>query len=106
VTVSSFQAAKIELIRLTGLPRDALHIYVGMAVFIAVALIFRRSLRDPRPIAAVLLVAIAGEVWDLVDRSRSGYPPAVAGGWHDLWNTLFWPSVLFLLARYTSLLRR
>ena len=45
--MTGFQAAKIELIKLTGLPRDALHIYVGMAVFLAVALIFKRPLRDP-----------------------------------------------------------
>jgi hypothetical protein len=104
--VTGFQAAKIELIRLTGLPRDALHIYVGMAVFLGVALIFRRPLRDPRPIAAVLLVALAGEAWDLIDRSRLGRPASLASGWHDVWNTMLWPTALFLLARYTKLLRR
>jgi hypothetical protein len=104
--VTGFQAAKLEMVRLTSLPRDALHIYVGMAVFLAVALIFRRSLRDPRPIAAVLLVAIAGEIWDLIDRSRTGFPPAWSNSWHDLWNTMLWPAVIFLLARYTALLRR
>ena len=65
--MSDFQAAKIFLIHLTGLPRDALHIYVGLAVMLGVAAFAGRSLRDPRPIAAVLLVALAGEVWDLFD---------------------------------------
>jgi hypothetical protein len=104
--VSSFQSAKIFFIHLTGLPRDALHIYVGLAVMLGVALLSGRSLRDPRPIAAVLLVALAGEIWDLLDTSRAGKPLVFGKSWHDLWNTLFWPAVLFLLARYTRLLRR
>ena len=104
--MSQFQSAKLWLIHLTGMPRDALHIYVGLAVFLGVALIFRRPLRDPRPIAAVLLVAIAGEIWDTMDRATAGRPPAWGAGWHDLWNTLFWPTILFLLARFTKLLRR
>jgi hypothetical protein len=104
--VSGFQRAKIFVIHLTGLPRDALHIYVGLAVMLGIALLFGRSLRDPRPIAAVLLVAIAGELWDLLDTSNAGKPLGWGKSWHDLWNTLFWPSLLFLLARYTRVLRR
>jgi hypothetical protein len=104
--VSDFQRAKIFFIHLTGLPRDALHIYVGLAVMLGVALLSGRSLRDPRPIAAVLLVALAGEIWDLLDTSRAGKALVFGKSWHDLWNTLFWPAVLFLLARYTRLLRR
>ena len=104
--MTGFQAAKLQLVQLSGLSRDALHIYVGMAVFLGVVLIFRRPLRDPRPIAAVLLVAVGGELWDLIDRSRTAHPPAWDNSWHDLWNTLLWPSLLFLLARYTPVLRR
>jgi cell shape-determining protein MreD len=33
-------------------------------------------------------------------------PLAWGKSWHDLWNTLFWPSVLVLLARHTRALKR
>ena len=104
--MSDFQLGKIFLIHLTGLPRDALHIYVGLFVLLITAIVSRRSLRDPLPILAVVLVAVAGELWDLLDTFRAGKPLAWGKSWHDLWNTMLWPTVLFLLARFTRVLRR
>ena len=104
--MSGFQQAKIWLADWAGLPKDALHIYVGLTVFLLAAALLRRPLRDWRPLAAVLLVALAGEAWDLIDTRRAGAAAAWARSWHDVWNTCFWPVVLFLLARYTRLLRR
>ena len=88
-----------------GLPRDALHIYVGLAVFLLAAALLRRPLRDWRPLAAVVLAALAGEAWDWFDFWRVGAAPVWASHWHDLWNTCFWPTILFLIARYTRLMR-
>lgn len=104
--MSSFQQAKIALVQLFGLPKDALHIYVGLAVFLASAALFRRPLGSWLPIAAVVVAAAAGEAWDLIDTSASGARPHWDRNWHDVWNTCFWPAVLFLLARYTRLLSR
>lgn len=104
--MSSFQSFKLSLIDLVGLSRDALHIYVGLAVFLGAAILFRRPMSDWRPLAAVFLVAVAGEIWDLVERLAPGDAPFWAGNWHDLWNTMFWPVMLFLLARAPRLLKR
>ena len=104
--MSGFQQAKIWLADWAGLPKDALHIYVGLTVFLLAAALLRRPLSDWRPLAAVLLAALAGEAWDLIDTKRAGAAPAWARSWHDVWNTCFWPAVLFLLARYTRLLSR
>ena len=104
--MSFFQSIKIWIIHAVGLPRDALHIYVGLSVFLVFAGLFRISLRDWRPIAAVLVVALAGEVWDLSDEYRLGQTFALLKSWHDIWNTMFWPLVLFALARFTRILKR
>ena len=104
--MSPFQSAKVWLIELLGLSRDALHIYVGLTVFLLVALVFRLPLRDWRPLAAVFLVAVAGEIWDLFERLRPDQEPFWASNWHDIWNTMFWPLVLFILARMPKLLKR
>ena len=104
--MSDFQELKIWLTQVMGLPKDALHIYVGMAVFLLVAIVLRRPLRSLVPIGAVLAAALAGEVWDSYDTWDAGQRLRWDRSWHDIWNTCFWPFVLFLLARYTNLLRR
>ena len=104
--MSDFQLFKIGLTQTLGLPKDALHIYAGLAVFLLAAILFRRPLRGPLPIAAVLLVALAGEAWDMFDTHAAGQRIAWASSWHDIWNTSFWPAVLFLLARFTRVLKR
>jgi cell shape-determining protein MreD len=104
--MSTFQSIKLYLIDLVGLSRDALHVYVGLAVFLVAAILMRRPMSDWRPLAAVFLVAIAGETWDLIERLAPGQAPFWAGNWHDLWNTMFWPLALFLLARAPKLLKR
>lgn len=104
--MSSLQAGKLWLIDLTGLAKDALHIYVGLLVFLLAAVVFRWPLGTWRPWLAVLAVTIAGEIWDIADRARLALDQNAMGNWKDVWNTLFWPTVLTLLARYSRVLRR
>lgn len=101
--MSALQAAKLWLIGLTGLGKDALHIYVGLALFLGSAVLFKWSLASWKPWAIVLAAALLGEAWDIRDRIASDMALDLAGDWHDIWNTLFWPSVLVLLARYGGL---
>ena len=104
--MSPLQSAKIVALDFAGLGKDALHVYVGLGVMFAVAIAFRLSLKDPRPLAAVLLAALAGEVWDVIDTHGANLRPIWSGNAKDVWNTMFWPTALFLLARYTRVLKR
>ena len=104
--MSDFQHLKLWLSQLVGLPKDALHIYVGLAVFLLAAILFRQPLRGRFPIAAVVGAALAGEAWDIFETHAAGQRIAWANSWHDVWNTSFWPAVLFLLARFTRVLKR
>ena len=101
--MSWLQETKLLLMGSTGLSKDALHVYVGMGVFL-LALTRWRVGRFP-PLLVVLAVALAGEVWDLVDNIRTNVSMQWAGHWKDMWNTLFWPAMLTGLARWTRLLR-
>ncbi len=101
-----FQTVKQFLVDLTDLSKDALHIHVGLTVMLAVMILFRKSLSDWRPIAAVAVASIAGELWDLVDAINQGDPIEWKANWRDIKNTVFWPAVLFLLARFTRVLKR
>lgn len=104
--MSDFQSVKIFVLQATDLGKDALHVYVGMAVFLLVAILLRRSLSDWRPIAAVVFAAFAGEIWDVIDTYSHGGTPTFAANWKDVWNTMFWPTILFGLARFTRILKR
>ena len=104
--MSFFQETKLLLVEATNLRKDALHIYVGLGVMLLAAILLRRSLKDWRPLAAAALAAVAGEVWDVIDTLSHGGTPRWSLNWKDVWNTLFWPTVLFVLARFTSVLRR
>ena len=104
--MSLLQTGKIAVMELTSLGKDALHVYVGLAVMLAVAILLKRSLSDWRPIVAVAFASIAGELWDLVDTFSHGGTPRWSGNWKDIWNTMFWPLILFLLARFTRVLKR
>jgi hypothetical protein len=104
--VSVLQSAKLVLMELTNLGKDALHIYVGMGVMLVVAIGFKRSLSDWRPLAAVALASVAGEIWDVIDTFSHGGRPRWDANWKDIWNTMFWPTVLFGLARFTRVLKR
>ncbi|RJF90655.1 hypothetical protein [Sphingomonas cavernae] len=104
--MSPLQQAKLFIVMHFDLAKDALHIYVGLAVFFSVAAIFRVSLKDWRPLLAVLIVALAGELWDIVDTLGEGRSPEWSANWKDVWNTMFWPAAIMLIARHTRLLKR
>jgi len=99
---SWYQAAKLVLESTLGLSRDALHVHVGLAVFIVAALILRKPPHSSIPLAAVFLAAVMGEGLDMRDDLRS------LGYWRwkdsvgDVANTVFWPLVLWALARWRA----
>ena len=59
-------AAKLWLVDVTGLEKDALHIYAGVAAQLLAAPFFARRLASPWPLLAVLLLTLANEAYDLV----------------------------------------
>jgi hypothetical protein len=103
------QAGKLVLLDGTGLSKDALHVHIGLAVFVASLVAGRWRSRGRwrgdwrmgnwRPLAVVVVVAMAGEIWDLVDNVRTDVPMQWAGHWKDIWNTALWPALLTLFAR-------
>jgi hypothetical protein len=104
--VSVLQSAKLLLMEASNLSKDALHVYVGLAVMLIVVIAFKRSLGDWRPLAAVAFASVAGEVWDVIDTFSHGGSPRWQANWKDIWNTMFWPTILFGLARFTKVLKR
>ncbi|CAN5478581.1 hypothetical protein BH09PSE4_BH09PSE4_04170 [soil metagenome] len=103
--MSGLQTVKFWLVHHVGLAKDALHIYVALILFLGSAMLFKWGLKSWKPWAVVLAAALLGEAWDVRDTIAYGQPVHLWANWHDIWNTMFWPSVLMLLARYSALFR-
>jgi hypothetical protein len=100
VDTSFVQSVKLSVISAIGLSKDALHISVGLGVFLFVVILLRRPMHSPWPILAVVMVAAAGETLDAVDDVYSFGYWRWAASLHDLVVTAFWPAVMALLARF------
>ena len=103
--MTGLQSAKTAVMRAVDLERDALHIYVGLALFLGAALLRRWPVTSWKPLAVVLVVTIIGEVWDWRDAVADERRIPLAWQWHDVWNTMFWPLVLVVLARTTRVFK-
>lgn len=93
-----FLAAKMQIIADTGLAKDALHVHIGLAAFILVRLVWRG--RWGWVIAWIVALAgtLAGEYLDMVGEQLRGSQPIPDNAhWHDIWNTMLWPTVLLLI---------
>lgn len=97
---SLFEARKLSVIEATGLDKDALHVYFGMTLFLVIRLAWRGRGGWLAAWIAVLVMACGGEWLDLTaEYSRSAIQPD-AEHWHDIWNTMFWPTVLLVVGRW------
>lgn len=90
---------KLAVVDHTDLGRDALHIFIGLAGQILVALIIRRTLAHPIPWIAVLIGELLNEYYDL-GRGEFWDTPMWPGSVRDILVTMAVPTVLLLLTRY------
>jgi hypothetical protein len=102
---SLVQALKLDFVAATGLSKDALHVYFGLIVWLLAAALSRKSITTLKPWLMVFLAALIIEALDAFDDWRSLGRWRMRASVHDIVNTLVWPTVLALLARYTRLLK-
>lgn len=101
--MSPLQQAKLFLVEHVHLAKDALHIYVALILFFGSMLLLGWKVGQARPLLLVLFAALLGEGWDLRDSLTWHTPIDLWANWKDVWNTLFWPAAITLLARRTRL---
>jgi hypothetical protein len=94
------QQFKTSVVDATGLSKDALHIYFGLALFIGVRLVWRGRWGWLAAWCAALAMTLTGEWLDLRGEALAGALQPDSAHWHDVWNTMFWPSVLALIGRW------
>ena len=100
------------LVYATGLEKDALHIYVGVSIYLLCLLIFRRFRVNSGVLALLITttIAVAAEVLDLLYIGTvHGHGEVTIGSrelvasLHDIINTCLLPYTLFALSKWTTL---
>jgi hypothetical protein len=94
---AAYQGFKLMLIDATGLSRDALHIHIGLVILFAARIAWRGKRGWLVAWSFALAFALAGEVFDWRGESLRGVAVPWSAHWHDIWNTLLWPSVLAVI---------
>lgn len=80
---------------LTGASQELLHVHAGLLIFVAAALALRKRVGSPVPLVLVAVFGLANEIADhLTGRPQPAFEPIA-----DFANTVFWPAILFLVAR-------
>lgn len=98
-------ALKTDLTQLLDLSRDALHVHFGLLIMLVAMVVLRKSPASLVPWLCVLGLELANEALDL-EHGHGGLRATVLSSLKDIVNTMAWPTVILLLARYTNVLRR
>ncbi|MGM8886717.1 hypothetical protein ACS8FD_12325 [Psychrobacter sp. 1U2] len=108
-----FTTFKLNIIDMTGLAKDALHIYVGVGLYLLSLFILRpiiksQNIRAFLALLVVISVALLGEYFD----NRHIILPKgilalkgidIKASLHDLINTCLLPFLLFALNKWTTI---
>lgn len=97
-----FHQTKDVIVELTDLSKDALHLHVSVLIFLGGCVVFGWRASTWKPWLLVLAFALLGELWDIQYSIADDDPLKPVGNLKDIINTMFVPSLLMLLARYTD----
>jgi hypothetical protein len=97
---------KTDLSQFLHLSKDALHVHLGLLVMLLVVIVLRKSPASLVPWLCVLGFELVNEVLDLLHWHNGRLQFSLLGGLKDIVNTMLWPTIILLLARYTGVLRR
>ena len=104
---SVFQDIKTHIVSFTGLEKDALHIYVGIGVFLITSLLFKNHhYRWLIALFVVIAAASMGEVLDRHDQLIIDKHWYWQGSVHDIVNTCFFPTLFTLMLTFTHFFER
>ena len=106
-----FKTFKISIVETTGLAKDALHIYVGVGVYLICLIVLRpiiknQGIRSFLALIVVIGIALLGEYFDnrhiIVPKGIFALEGVdVKASIHDLVNTCLLPFVLLALMNWT-----
>jgi hypothetical protein len=89
---------KTELTELLMLSRDALHIHVGLGIYVLAMLLLQRGPASVIPWFVVLAFELVNEFFDAFHGGHIDVD--ITGAARDVVNTMLWPTVALILTRW------
>ena len=85
------------------LSKDAVHIYVGMLVFLCAVVVWKKGHIQPVCLLPVIVIAFGMEAFDLLDDWHSFGYLRWGASIHDIANTSLWPLVIVTLVKFRAI---
>lgn len=111
-TLLEFTDFKLNMVEITGLAKDALHIYVGIGVYLLCLFLLRPIIKSQNIRAFIALIVVTGVALsgEYLDNRHIIVPKGllalemvdIKASLHDLMNTCLLPYVLFALNKWTT----
>lgn len=99
MTKSGYQELKLQIVDFLGLSKDAIHIHIGLIIFVFAVAIWKKGKVTPICLVPVLLVAFGMESIDLYDDYNSLGYFHWSNSIHDILNTTIWPILMLVLVK-------
>jgi len=100
MTFISWYQAKLFIEHATGVSMDALHIFVGLILFLLAAWLLQRSVASWLPWLATLSLEIGNEIYDLTVERWPNPGQQLGEGTKDILLTMALPTILMLISRF------
>jgi hypothetical protein len=100
---SPFQNLKLQIVDFVGLSKDAIHIHIGMSIFIFAVLVWGKGRMTIKCLLPVFIAALGMEVMDLYDDYNSVGYFRWSNSLHDFINTSLWPCIIVVLVKLINL---
>lgn len=95
--INVFEGIKTLITSFSHIQRDALHIHVGLVLFLVLSGLFRGPRRFRYALLVTAGLCLLGEVFDTAHSVDIGRRILWFDSCKDVFNTLFWPVLLYLL---------
>ncbi|MGB5076769.1 MAG: hypothetical protein WBO17_04750 [Sphingorhabdus sp.] len=89
---------KIRLVEYVGLTNDAMHVHGSLLILFLCAIVLRRRPDNLFCWLIVLLAELFNEYADL--QGEAPGEASIEAGLHDLYNTMFWPTLILIMGRF------
>lgn len=89
---------KIWLIEKVGLTNDAMHVHGSLLILLVSSILLRRRPDSAWCWIIVLIAELFNEYADL--RGQAPGEATLDASLHDLYNTMFWPTIILVLGRF------
>ena len=100
-----YNTLKTDLAAFLGISKDALHIHLGLAIFVALMLILRRAPSNLLPWLGVLAFELVNEAMDIFHWHEGAFSFEIGDSLKDLINTMIWPTLIMLAFKVAAVRR-